>query len=360
MKLIQLLLCPLLTFTVHQGFAMGVGELRYSVHVRFFDDPFVGVYDSDETVNASTVRLTLENDFMNKRWSLRFKNAQTGSQDLTAGLDLTLGIPFTLVMPMYPKGDAQAVQTMVVQGLNLGDVVFDYTMNTVRFTVEPVAPAMSASHNGGSSYTAGAGVDFYYSGMAENPALINYGPPIVVTDAFLDDVWAPAHPSSASLIGRAIRVDGVDHEPVDARFIFGARFAAAMGVDFANFRGYVDGASDREGFTFSGPTLYGRSIDQGGEEEVFQSFLARNLRFSAVDIQVGVLPDPLRITDIVREGEGVRILWNAAAGRTYSIETRTAVDATATVPVTGLTGADYLDVTPPPGSGVKIYRVRED
>lgn len=360
MKLIHLLMCPLLTFTVHQGFAMGVGELRIGGFVRSFADPFAGEYDSDETVDASTVRLKLDNDFVNKRWSLRFQNAQTGSQDLTAGLDLTLGVSFTVEMPMYPKGDPQAVKTMVVQGLNLGDVVFDYAMNTVRFTVEPVAPAMTASHTGSPGYTAGAGVDFYYSGMAENPALINYGPPIVVTDAFLDDVWAPAHPSSASLTGRAIRVDGVDHEPVDAWFIFGARFAAAMGVDFANFRGYVDGASDREGFTFSGPTPYGGAIDQGGDEEVFQSFSIRNLRFSAVDIQVGVLPDPLRITDIVREGEGVRIRWNATAGRSYSIETRTAVDAEPNVPATGLTGAEYLDANPLPGSGLKIYQVRED
>jgi hypothetical protein len=356
MKTRILLIAAALGCGVANSFSFGVNQLTIGDIVRAFPAPFSGMHVTDDDVDESTVRITLVDVPEMKRWQLRFNGAQSGSQDLTDGHDIALGVRFSLDLFAFPKGSAQEAKCLIVQGLDVSNVVFDYVGNTIHLELEPVAPARTASYATG-LYEAACGIDIVYSG---EPGGFDYGPPIIVTDAFLDDVHPAAHPSTEQLNGKGIRIDGVNTEPVNLHYLFGSRYLSQHGLASDSLRAYRDGVASPDGLTFSGPIAVETSIDLGDPGEVFFAYDVVNSGFSAVDIQLGLLPEALRITGIVKESDGYRIQWNGAPGTTYSIETRDTMNGVTDFPVTGLDVSEFLDTAPTGASGMRVYRVKED
>ena len=314
---------------------------------------------SDDMPDATTVRATMMNNTTLNRWEFRLWNYQTASPDLTSGLDVTLGTEISASFNLYGLGDPQSPQWIYVHGANVNYVNFQGSVgiSTLEIHLQPVAPAISASYGGG--YTAALGIDFAYSGVAQNPSSINYAPPIVVGDVLCADVGAPQHPSSAMLHGAAISVNGVNGQATSFDFLYGSNFAASQGFAPDQAEAYLDWMVPASGFSFTSPETPAYTVDLGHTGETYYHLQVFNQNFSTHDIQVGVFPQPLTFTGISREPTGIRLLWNADTNKTYTLESFETLGGPTNILGTGLTGPGFLD-TNTAGHSERYYRLREE
>lgn len=329
------------------------GDFGSATVAKFMDEA-----QTDATPDDSTVGFTLQDNPLLRRWQLRAFNYLTKSPNLSTGLDVTLDTQLELDLYKFPKGHPQAVQWIVITGANCSEIVFDDVFDTIRIVFKPVKPAITPSLDT-SDFTSMLAVDFYYSGKKTDPGAVTHGPSIVFTDAVSDDVGRPGHPSSDTLRGFAWQVNGIAGNPVSARYIFGDRFAAAQGFDPQEARGFLDGDPSNHGFTATLPAPVEFPIDLGSAAEEFLQVDLDNVKFSARDFQVGVFPPRLRIESIEVIPEGVRLTWNAEAGRSYAVESGPAPDQISHVEASGLSGPDFVD-SGHPSDAAKFYRVLEE
>lgn len=124
-------------------------------------------------------------------------------------------------------------------------------------------------------------------------------------------------------------------------------------------RGFLDGTTPDSGFGYLPPAEPGFSVNMGDGSETFRRISVYNMNFSARDIQVGVLPEPLRFTAINLEAGGVRLTWNPRANKTYNLDSFPAIGASPNNLGSALTGPDYLDPQPLNSNPARFYRLRE-
>lgn len=149
--------------------AMLIHEIRFNANA-FIISPGLSEARSDANPDASTVRVTLSDNPLAKRWELRFWGWQTGTRDLTAGLDVTTDTDISIRLQKYPKAHPMGVRAIYIDGMDVRDLQYSDTTDMVEFKFRPVKPVISASHSG--EITAFAGVVFPYSGMKVDPATI--------------------------------------------------------------------------------------------------------------------------------------------------------------------------------------------
>lgn len=324
-----------------------IKEIRYNGSL-FTISPSMSEAWSDVPQNSSTVRATLFDNPARKCWEFRLWNHLTGSADLTSGLDVTTGTDIMADFYIYPNGHAQAPKSFYVYGTDARLPNYSLNSGTFRVNFRPVAPTITASYAGG--FTAIAGIDFPYYGMG---MIIDYTPPIIAGNVIWDDLARAEHPSSRQLLGAAIRVNGIEGQPAMLDFLLGNRYATWKKYDLNQVRGYLDGEIPATGFTsvLSDPTT---TISTDVPNDSFKRLLVINHKFSARDIQAGVF---LRLTNIVREADGVRLHWNAQTTNQYTIQYFSTLGGPTNILGANLSGGSVLDpqaLTNP----ARFYRLR--
>lgn len=335
--------------------AMLIHQIRFNKQAMFVS-PDLSEARTDQNPDSSTVRVTLGDNPAEKRWELRFWNWGTGTRDLSSGLDITTGTDLYIRLQKFPKGHPQGVRAIYLDGIDLRDVKYSDSTDMIELNFRPMMPVVSASHSGG--ITAFAGVVFPYRGMPQDPGEITYAPPIITGNVVCSDLSKAQHPSSDLLRGTALRVNGIDGQRADFQFVLGSRYAMAKGFSLDQMEAYLDGMKPATGFGFGPITAPPFSINMGETTETFRIMPVFNQHFSARDIQVGVLPAPLRFTGINLETGGVRLFWNAEAGKNYAIEFFPALGSTPSPLGSNLSGPEFLDAQPPAANQARFYRLR--
>ena len=321
-----------------------------SAYVTGFNDA-----QSDKNPDATTARFTLQDNPSKKCWEFRVWNLQANSLDLSSGLDVTLGTDIELEFQKYPAGDPQGVRWIYIQGADLRDFKYSDMNDTIAMKIRPIAPSRTMGYP--TTHTAALGVNFYYSGTASAPP--TYSPPVALGTVFLDDLQMPQHPSSSLLWGRAVRIDGIDNEPVRLDYIFGSTYADRWNLNLNDFRGYMDGQPSAPGFSASLPAKPSYSLDMGRAGETFVHIVSTAVKFSPHDFQFGVFRPAPMFTGIQREPSGARVSWVPDTSRKYQLQYFSSLAGTVHILATNLSGSSYLDTTIG-AAPFRFYRLREE
>ena len=331
--------------------------IENKISINGFSAYFTGFNDaqSDKDPDASTVRFTLKDNPAKKCWEFRVWNLQTRSLDLTSGLDVTLGTDIDIQFQKYPNGDPQGVRWIYIQGADLRGFTYSDVTDTIDMKIRPIAPSRTMGYP--TTHTAALGINFYYPGMPSAPP--TYSPPIALGTVFLDELQSPQHSSSSLLWGRAVRIDGIDNEPVRLDYIFGSTYADRWNLNLNDFRGYLDGQPSAPGFSASLPAKPSNAMDMGRPGETFVHIVSIAAKFSPHDFQFGVFRPAPRFTGIQRDPSGARVSWVPDTSRKYQLEYFSTLAETPHILATNLSGSSYLDTTIGTAP-FRFYRLREE